>query len=323
MKKIFKIISLFIASAIILSACDEKEVLFEQFDDVKGELKNSVLLSNVPASVNWFSQSYLGEELDATVNLKVKMIGQPLDKAITVTIAVAASSEAKLGTHVTLPTTSVTIPAGSFSAAVSVKVLNSGFVAEEKKKLVLEITSPDVALATASTTATIELYEKTFCALSDGVSELVGSWKGDDFGYNSQVSITADAGKAVVDGLSFGFMEDWWGETVVDGGSFKMDVDLTNNTVTIPSQYIYTTDYKGDLYDYEVAGTGTWNNCGANPTLILKYDIYYPGDAKGLAATYSSYFAGATVMTATLTLNPVANKSMGWTKNNNYVRIKR
>jgi len=323
MKRTYKIVSVLFVFALMFSACEENALMYDKFDDVKGTLENSVLLSNVPASVNWFSQSYLGEELDATVNLKVKMIGQPLDKAITVTIAVAASSEAKLGTHVTLPTTSVTIPAGSFTAGVTVNVLNSGFSAEEKKKLVLEISSPDVNLATASTTATIELYEKTFCALTGGVSELVGSWTGNDFEYNSQVTITADGDKAIVNGLSVGFMEDWWGETVVEGGSFEMEVDLTDNTVTIPRQYIYTTDYKGAPYDYEVAGTGTWNNCGANPTLILKYDIYYPGDTKGLAATYSSYFAGATVMTATLTLSPVAIKSTGWTKNNNYIPIKR
>lgn len=322
MKKIVKIVSLFIASAIMLSACDDKAtVLFEQLDDVKGELKNSVMLAGVPASANWFSQNYLGQELDATITLKVKMIGQPLDKPVTVTVSVAANSEAKLGTHVQLPNSSFTIPAGSFTTTFTVKVLNSGFVAEEKKDLVLQIASPDVNLATASTTATIELYEKTFCALSDGVNELVGDWSGNDFGYSSQVSITANVAKAVVSGLGEPFIEDWWGEMVVDGGSFEMNVNLADNTVNIPRQYIFTTDYKGDLYDYEIQGTGTWNNCGAVPTLVLKYDIYYPGDAKGLAATYSSYLDGATVMTATLTLSPATKAT--WVKNNNYVAIKR
>lgn len=62
-----------------------------------------------------------------------------------------------------------------------------------------------------------------------------------------------------------------------------------DGTVVIPRQYIYTTDYEGDPYDYEILGSGSWNSCGGTPTLTLEYDIYYPGEADGLAKVYSAY----------------------------------
>lgn len=36
--------------------------------------------------------------------------------------------------------------------------------------------------------------------------------------------------------------------------------------------------------------------------MIITYDIYYPGDDKGLAATYGQQYLGATVLTANIEL---------------------
>ena len=58
-----------------------------------------------------------------------------------------------------------------------------------------------------------------------------------------------------------------------------------------------------NIFDYEIKGSGKWENCAGKPRLLITYDIYYPGDEKGLAATYSSYLGGATVLTADITLD--------------------
>ncbi|HAN77534.1 MAG TPA: hypothetical protein DCQ31_07060 [Bacteroidales bacterium] len=323
MKNKFKIIS-FVLAFSFFAACSEEEVaLFESYDSVKSELTNSVMFFQVPTGVNWFSQNYLGEELNAEFTMGVKMIGAPMDKDVNVVLGVSSTSAAKLDTHIKFPVATVVIPKGSLSATFKIQVLNSGFTPEEKKNLVLEIKSSDVNLATASVVVTIPMHEKTFCALPLGVNNLVGNWPGDDEGYGSTVSIAADGTKAAVSGLAEEFMADWWGEPVVKGGTFKMDVNLQDNTVTIPRQYIFTTTYKGVEYEYEVAGTGVWNNCGTSPTLELKYDIYYPGDEKGLAATYSPQYLPNPFLTAKIKLATGKKMMDNVVYKNTYPKVKR
>ena len=146
---------------------------------------------------------------------------------------------------------------------------------------------------------------KKYCPLANGVASLVGSWSGTDgqgdYTYPSQVVTAVSGTQLAVTGMSKGFIEDFWGEAVTSGGTFKMTVNV-NGTVDIPRQYIFTTTYKGESYDYEVKGSGTWDNCGSKPTLTITYDIYYPGDAKGIAASYSSYLGNKTYLSAKLTL---------------------
>jgi hypothetical protein len=69
-----------------------------------------------------------------------------------------------------------------------------------------------------------------------------------------------------------GFITEFWGEAIIDGGTFMMTWNV-DGTVDIPRQYIYTTEYKGDPYDYEIKGSGTWDNCGSAPKLLINYDI--------------------------------------------------
>jgi hypothetical protein len=101
---------------------------------------------------------------------------------------------------------------------------------------------------------------------------------------------------------------------VVAAGDFLMTV-TGNGLIDIPRQYIYTTVYQGDQYDYEIKGSGKWENCGAKPKLIFTYDIYYPGDADGLAKTYAAYLGGIPYLTATLTMSSksdeIVNQIMG------------
>ncbi len=105
-----------------------------------------------------------------------------------------------------------------------------------------------------------------------------------------------------VTGMSEGFIEGWWGEEVIEGGTITMTVN-NDGTVVIPRQYVYTTLWDGDPYDYEIAGAGTWDNCGASPTMLIIYDVYYEGDEAGLAETYSAYLNEIPYLTADITLS--------------------
>lgn len=130
---------------------------------------------------------------------------------------------------------------------------------------------------------------KPFCPLTGGMADLAGSWGGEDAYYESIIAMTADGASTVkATGIGVGFIEDWWAEEVVTGGNVVITVN-DDGTVNIPRQYLFTTLYDGDNYDYEIIGSGTWDNCTATPSMKITYDIYYEGEAKGLAATYASY----------------------------------
>jgi hypothetical protein len=142
------------------------------------------------------------------------------------------------------------------------------------------------------------------CALENGVDDLVGPWGGADIWFWESQVITEKASETSLSvyGMSFGLMQEWWGETIIEGGTFEMTV-TDFGTVEIPRQYIYTTEYDGAPYRYEIAGSGFWNNCGETPTLSIQYDIYYEGDAAGLGASYGpAYLAGYPYLYAELSL---------------------
>jgi hypothetical protein len=147
---------------------------------------------------------------------------------------------------------------------------------------------------------------KKYCPLPNGVANLVGSWTGTDgqgdYTFDSQITTVVSGTKLAVTGMSVGFINEFWGETIIDGGTFMMTLNV-DGTVDIPRQFIYTTEYEGDPYDYEIKGSGTWDNCGSAPKLLINYDIYYPGDAKGLAATYASNLGGTGYLVADIELS--------------------
>lgn len=131
----------------------------------------------------------------------------------------------------------------------------------------------------------IEVEVKKYCVLTGGIADLVGSWSGVDADSESEVTTLVSGTSLEVSGLSVGMMTGWWGETILEGGSFLMTVN-EDGTLNIPRQYIYTTDYKGAISRYEIIGNGTWDNCTTTPSLLITYDIYYEGDASGIGVDY-------------------------------------
>lgn len=91
-----------------------------------------------------------------------------------------------------------------------------------------------------------------------------------------------------IDGIGQAFILNFWGETPTTSAPVEITLN-SDGTVSIARQYVYTADYNGGLYDYEIEGSGTWNACGDKNILDLVYDIYYPGDADGIAKSYAAY----------------------------------
>lgn len=170
------------------------------------------------------------------------------------------------------------------------------------KITVIETTAGGVA----SSPKSLEVTVNPFCPLANGIDDLVGSWSGSDAGYTSEFMTLKESDVLKGKGMGVGFIEDFWAENVIEEGNFTITIN-DDGTVDIPRQYVFKTIYEGDNYDYEIAGSGTWDNCGATPEMVIKYDIYYPDDAKGLAATYASYLDNIPYLTAEIQLD--ASKS--------------
>lgn len=150
----------------------------------------------------------------------------------------------------------------------------------------------------------VEVTVQKYCPLQNGVADLAGHWTGTGTdGYPADITTVVSGSDLEVSGLSEDFIQDWWGEKILEGGSFKMTVNV-DGTMTIPRQYIYTTEWDGAPYRYEIEGSGTWDNCGATPSMTIEYDIYYEGDPDGLGATYGpGYFDGITFFTVNIQMD--------------------
>lgn len=191
-------------------------------------------------------------------------------------------------------------------------------VSEDTRTATIEFTQyPSDGKATVTVTETtmggitsepvnLEVTVKKYCPLTNGVAGLVGTWSGTDgqgdYTYPSIISSAVNGTSLSLTGVGVGFINDFWGEAVIAGGTINITINV-DGTLTIPRQFLFTTEYEGAPYDYEIKGSGTWDNCGSSPKLLFDYDIYYAGDATGLAAQYKSYLGGKAYLTANIQLD--------------------
>ena len=249
---------------------------------------------------------------DNPINVKstilVKLMGLPQDEGITATITADAASTMTSDMY-TLSTTSVTIPAGETSASIDFSTVAENMPECEAVTLILNLDAGDhTTPSNPGKKVNYKVRKISPSPLANGVADLAGSW-GVVESYTNGVyfdegsfSASWDGTYLIASGLGGEFIKNFWAETVVAGGDCNMTV-TEDGTITIPRQYIFTTVYDGDNYDYEIEGSGSWVSlCGEAPVMKLQYDIYYVGDADGLAAIYAGYL-GAPYLGAKFVLN--------------------
>lgn len=143
----------------------------------------------------------------------------------------------------------------------------------------------------------LEVKVNQFCPLTNWINDLVGTWSGTDgqgvdytFDVTSGITTSVSTTKLLVDGVNVDFMATFWAENIVSGGTFLMTV-YPNGTLDIPQQWFCKTDYLDS--EYEIKGSGTWDNCTATPSFKITYDIYYPAGGYWIAFKYgASYLDG-------------------------------
>lgn len=300
MKKIFKILLVLIAAGALLPSCEKIETGWDKLTNAPDPDATYYLQFVNAAKSLQTAVTEAGGLIEIETPVAVSLMGSPQSEPVTVNLTVDPSSTITSSMY-TLSATSITIPAGKTSGSITFKTVAANMAPGATVKLVLTLSagehnSPDangIKLA-------YNLTRLAFCPLVAGAADLAGTYSGDDAGYPGTFEASVDGTKLALTNIGEGFIADFWGESVVSGGSFSMTL-LGNGLIDIPRQYIFTTMYAGDLYDYEIEGTGKWENCGPNK-LIITYDIYYPGDADGLAKTYAGYLGGIPFLTADITL---------------------
>lgn len=193
-----------------------------------------------------------------------------------------------------------TVSEDTKKASVLFNVLPAGDTA------LVKVTETTIA-GVASAEKILKVKVFPFCPLANGLADLAGTWSGTDgqgpdyvYDVTSSVTTTVSGTKLSVAGANVAFMADFWGENIVSGGSFLVTVN-PNGTLDIPQQAFCRTDWDSD---YEIKGTGTWDNCGSSPTLKINYDIYYKDGPYWLAARYgANYFGGKTYLTLNIKMD--------------------
>jgi hypothetical protein len=147
---------------------------------------------------------------------------------------------------------------------------------------------------------------EVFSTIDD--ADLVGSWSGTDAvtpnttGQSYVESEIVD-GKLMISGLGYDWITNFWGEDIVAGGTVELEV-FDGGDVVIQNQYYISTTYNGDVQDpYTIVGTGRWNNCGDNPTLIINYEMNNYETNWG-EWSYANGYIETPMFRATLTLDP-------------------
>jgi hypothetical protein len=301
MKKILLVIFAFLAAGALMPSCDDVETGFAKITS-EPNAGASYYVQFINATKSYETGvAESGALVEVEQPVSVVLMGIPQSAPLTVDLSVDPSSTMTPSMY-TLSANSITIDAGKTSGSVTFKTKAASMPVGQTVKLILTISAGDHNSPNpAATKLTYSVKRIEFCPLANGVASLAGTYGGSDAGYTvSNIIATVSTTKLKVENIGEAFIVDFWGEDVASGGSFIMTA-TGNGLIDIPRQYIFTTVYKGVNYDYEIKGSGKWENCGAKPKWIFTYDIYYPGDADGLAKQYASYLGGIPYLSATLT----------------------
>jgi len=278
---ILKYILIFVMGGMVLSSCDWDESVYEQQYRDYDKNATTFYVQFLNATASYATEiDENGQPTDIETTVAVKLLGPPQSSDIVVNLEVDASSTMTSAMY-DLSSMSLTIPAGGTSSTpISLTALAANMPQDEPLTLLLNM---DAGGAEAPVAYQLEytFLRIKFCPLED-YNTMVGNWEGtDDWGYacKSVTAIDGD-GDLTIKGLNSGWMVGVWYENPVEEVPVKMTMN-PNGTLVIEQQYFMQTDW--DDSRYEIAGTGTWDNC--KKTLVITYDVIYE-DGPNLTDTW-------------------------------------
>lgn len=259
MKYILKIITVVVLTLFVTTSCqnddtswdalttapDKNATYYLQFKDASKSLQTGVAAD--------------GSLVDIETTVTVALLGVPQSKEVVVNFTIDAASTISTAMY-ELSASSITIPAGSTAGSINLKTNTALMPTGEVLKLILNIDAGNNA-ATAGTTLEYDLERINFCLLT--LADYVGTWQGtDSWGYPTQITTSIDNdGDLVMNGIGFGWFQDWWGEVIITNEPVKVDINLITGAFVIDeakqtSPYL-TSTYLGDVQpDYNIKASG-------------------------------------------------------------------
>jgi len=279
MKNIIQFILIFVIGGVVLSSCEIEsnyDTMTKDYD--KNSTTYYIQFLNATASYETAIDEN-GEPTNIVTTIGVALLGPPQSSDITVDLVRDPSSTISENMY-TLSSSSITIPAGGTSGSVNFTAIADEMPEDQVLELVLNMDAGG-AEASSATQLNYSLKRIKFCPLTD-LNDLVGNYSGmDDWGLEVKVVTSVVDGKFMIQGLNHEWIQQMWGEPVLE----EVPVEVTmnpNGTLEISEQYIFTTEWEGAPYEYNItSGTGTWDNC--KKILVISYDIYNVTDGYALS----------------------------------------
>jgi len=274
MKNIFKILFVFIAASVLMVSCEEEETNFAKLTmEPDANAGYYVQFKNASKDLETAVDND-GNLVDIETTIDVALMGMPLSQDLNIPLKV--EGETTMGADMyTLSATSVTIPAGKSSGSVTVKSVVDKMPVAEQKKLVLSVDA-GANNAPTGTKLTYDMYRIEYCMTV--LEDIVGEWGGtDSWDYKTEVVTSLEDGKFIINGLGFGWFQDWWGEVIVTNTPLVMDVNTVTGTFEIAEQPYIVSTWNGDPQPaYGLSASGKIDAC--NKVLTIDYQFHQGGE---------------------------------------------
>lgn len=258
MKNILKIITLIVVTLLVTVSCnyddsnwdaltmepDANATYYIQFKNASKSLQTGVAAD--------------GSLVDIQTTVTAVLLGNPRTENTVVKFTIDPATTISPSMY-QLSATSITIPAGSLSGSVTLKTNTILMPVAQVLKFILNVDAGGNT-ATAGTKLEYKLERINFCLLT--LSDYVGTWTGkDSWGYPTEVTTTLVGGKLMMNGIGFGWFQDWWGEIIITNNPVEVDINLITGVFVIDdakqtSPYLVST-YNGALQPaYKIKASG-------------------------------------------------------------------
>lgn len=275
MKKIFKLLFVYLAVGALVTSCEEVETSFDAITK-EPDASAGYYVQFIKAAQSFeTSVSETGSLIEIEKPISVVLMGMPQSEPITVNLTVDPSSTITPSMY-TLSANSITIPAGQTSGSVVLKTIANNMPQGQQLKLVLNLSAGEHNSPSATATKlTYNLKRIVYCPLV--LAELVGNWSGkDSWDYNTEVETSIDGqGRFIINGIGFGWFQDWWGEVIVTNTPLVLTFVGLTGDFTIAEQPYLTSTYVGAPQPaYGMSATGKVDMC--TKTMTINY-VYHQG----------------------------------------------
>jgi len=273
MKNILRTIFVFVVGAVFLVSCEKKETNFDAMFNDWDPGNATYYLQFVDASQTLETGvNNDGSLKHISTTIAVALIGNPQNSDIVIPISPAPSTTISPDMY-TLSASSITIPAGQSSGSITLTTITDNMPIDTWLDLVINLgTAND---APTGTTLTYKMKRIKYCYTD--ITALVGNWSGtDSWGYASHVVTTLVNGELIINGIGFGWFQDWWGEVIVTNTPLVMTVNAVTGSFTIAEQPYLTSTWNGAPQPaYGLSGSGKIDAC--TKTMTLDYIFHQDG----------------------------------------------